>query len=90
VNLRDLLKNRGAFDTVTAQSTGRGGSGLISLELENCSQLLDRFFSRVHIKNPVLDEEEVRQWAKEVAFHGIGWNAQSCLVVGSFPSNILF
>jgi hypothetical protein len=60
----------------------------MSVELESCSRLLDNFFSRVHIKNPVLDEKEIRQWAREISFNGIGWDGHSCLVVSSPPTHL--
>lgn len=56
----------------------------MGVELESCSRLLNCFFTRIHIKNPILDEAEVRAWARDIAFHGIGWDARSCLVVCSF------
>lgn len=68
-----------------SQPAGKGPSSLIAFELGSCSRLLDNFFSRVHIKNPVLDEHEVRRWAREISFNGIGWDARSCLVV-SLPA----
>lgn len=57
----------------------------MSVELESCSKLLDNFFSRIHIKNPILDEKEIRQGAREISFNGIGWDGRSCLVVSGPP-----
>ena len=64
----------------SAQYSGKSQSRM-SAELGSCSHLLDNFFDRIHIKNPILDEKEVRQWAREISFNGIGWEGRSCLVV---------
>lgn len=82
LNLRDLMTNptSGGFEYLSPQSSGKGQSRM-SVEVESCSRLVDNFFSRVHIKNPVLDEKEIRQWAREISFNGIGWDGRSCLVV---------
>ncbi len=65
-------------------------AALGELEIESCSRLLEVFFKHVHIKNPVLDEKLIRQWARGVCLDGIAWNAQSCLVVGSLLSRHSF
>lgn len=54
-----------------------------SLELGSCNRLLDSFISRVHIANPILDLELVRGYVNHACMHGVGWDAPSCLVVGS-------
>jgi hypothetical protein len=91
LNLRDLMQaphSATVMEHLSPQSMGKGPS-LMTFELDSCSTRLDHFFSRVHIKNPVLDEHEIRRWAREISFNGIGWDARSCLVV-SLPSPILF
>lgn len=82
LNLRDLMTSPSSrnLDYLSPQSPGKSQS-LMGVELESCSKLLDNFFSRIHIKNPILDEKEIRQWAREISFNGIGWDSRSCLVV---------
>lgn len=84
LNLRELMTNPslGSSEYLSPQSSGKGQARM-SVELESCSRLLDNFFTRIHIKNPVLDEKEVRQWAREISFNGVGWDGHSCLVVSS-------
>lgn len=52
-----------------------------SLELESCNRLLDSFLTKVHIANPILDVDAVLGYVRHACLHGIGWDAQSCLVV---------
>lgn len=78
----------GNLDYTSPQSLGKGPPH-VSVELESCSNLLDNFFNRIHIKNPVLDEQEIRQWAREISFHGIGWDGRSCLVVSGLIPDLL-
>jgi hypothetical protein len=82
LNLRDLMTSpsSGDLDYLSPQSSGKSHPPM-GVELESCSNLLDNFFSRIHIKNPILDEKEIRQWAREISFNGIGWDSRSCLVV---------
>jgi hypothetical protein len=86
LNLRELMTNpaSASLDYLSPQSSGKGQARM-SVEVESCSKLLDNFFSRIHIKNPVLDEKEIRQWAREISFNGIGWDGRSCLVVSWSP-----
>ena len=82
LNLTDLMTSpsSGNLDYLSPQSSGKSHP-LMGVELESCSNLLDNFFSRIHIKNPILDEKEIGQWAREISFNGIGWDSRSCLVV---------
>ena len=48
---------------------------------EDIPKLIDRFLRHVHIKNPILDEEMLRQESDRVVEEGLGWDACSCLVV---------
>lgn len=43
--------------------------------------LLERFFQHVHIKNPILEMVELRRMVRHVCLEGLGWNAESCLVL---------
>jgi len=56
-------------------------SGEINLQLDACNRLLDSFLERVHPANPVLDVPLTRRYVREACIKGIGWDAQSCLVV---------
>ncbi len=51
------------------------------VDLPSAEGVLRSFFDNVHIFNPILEEEEVRDHIKRVRFEGIGWDAVSCLVV---------
>lgn len=46
-----------------------------------CNQCLDTFFSHVHVKNPVLDEPNIRRLVRNVCLEGVGWDADSCLAL---------
>lgn len=45
-------------------------------------QLLQRFLDNVFIYNPVLEEAVLQQYIREIQFHGLKWDAKSCLLVG--------
>jgi hypothetical protein len=80
-NLRQLITspNLGIIDPLSPHSLGKGPP--MSVELDSCSSQLDNFFTRIHVKNPILDEKEIRRWARELSFNGIGWDGRSCLIV---------
>jgi hypothetical protein len=44
-------------------------------------ELLQRFMDNVFIFNPVLEEARVHQYIRDARFHGLGWDAPSCLLV---------
>lgn len=46
-------------------------------------QLLQRFLDSVFIFNPVLEEAALHQCIREIQFHGLQWDAKSCLLVGT-------
>lgn len=54
---------------------------MVEMDLLAGQAVLANFFDNVHIFNPILDEEEVRNYVKMVQFEGIGWDSVSCLVV---------
>ena len=43
--------------------------------------LVSRFMSNVFIYNPVLEEAKIQRYMRDARFNGIGWDAQSCLLV---------
>lgn len=53
----------------------------VGMELPAAEGVLRRFFDNFHIFNPILEEEEVRNYINTVQFEGIGWDGVSCLVV---------
>ena len=44
-------------------------------------QLLQQFLDNVHIFNPILEQTKVREYMRAASFNGLGWDAQSCLLV---------
>lgn len=57
-------------------------------DMGTCNRLLEKFWSCVHAKNPILDKDEIRRFMHQVCFNGVGWDEQSCLVVSHFSENI--
>jgi hypothetical protein len=51
------------------------------LHPEACNRWLDAFFCHDHCKNPVLNEQSTRRLVRKVCLEGVGWNAESCLVL---------
>jgi hypothetical protein len=47
-------------------------------------ELLQRFVDHVLTFNPVVDEDAVRQYLRDVQFTGMRWDAQSCVLVCQF------
>ena len=45
------------------------------------AQLVQRFLDHVFIFNPVLEEAKVQKYIRDSRFNGLGWDAQSCLLV---------
>jgi hypothetical protein len=43
--------------------------------------LINKFLTNVHIKNPVLDADDLKDKAKLIIENGFSWDATSCLVV---------
>lgn len=53
----------------------------VDFDLYKTDSLLREFFDNVHIFNPTLEEEEVREYVNIARLNGIGWDAMSCLLV---------
>lgn len=51
---------------------------------EDILPLIDRFLINVHIKNPVLDTDDLIDKARKISENGFSWDAASCLVVRLF------
>ena len=43
--------------------------------------LCRKFLDLVHIRTPILDEDELMRYAKRDLEHGVQWDGPSCLVV---------
>jgi hypothetical protein len=56
------------------------------IDIHASGQLLQRFLDNVHIFNPILEERKVREYMRVTSFNGLGWDAQSCLLVTESPS----
>jgi hypothetical protein len=52
-------------------------------ELYAGNELFRQFLDHVHIFNPVLEEAKVNEYIRHARFNGLGWDAQSCLLVNS-------
>ena len=50
-------------------------------EVNGAGVLLQKFLDTVHIFNPVLEAEKVAEYVRDAQFNGLGWDAQSCLLV---------
>jgi len=65
----DIGQAEGSLNTDFMQQTGYE------------EQLLQRFLDNVFIYNPVLEEAVLQQFIREIQFHGLKWDAKSCLLV---------
>ena len=48
---------------------------------DEVNELVEKFISYVHIKNPILDIKTLKMYARRVVEDGPGWDGESCLVV---------
>lgn len=55
--------------------------GLQSVSEEKIPSLIDNFLQNVHTKNPILDVESLVRNGRRAAEIGLGWDAQSCLLL---------
>ena len=53
----------------------------MDFELFDGSRLVRNYFDNVHVFNPVLDENKIQGYMRDARFRGLGWDAQSCLLV---------
>jgi hypothetical protein len=80
LDLFALLESPVQASISTPTSTNSSAS-VGELEPRSCLKLLDGFFRYVHVKNPILDEGRTRAMVHHVCLEGVGWNAESCLVL---------
>ncbi|EED15193.1 conserved hypothetical protein [Talaromyces stipitatus ATCC 10500] len=81
LDIKSVLKNYEMPPSPITSPVGEAIPLINSLELGSCNRLLDSFLSRVHIANPILDVELIRSYVNHACLNGIGWDAQSCLVL---------
>lgn len=53
----------------------------VSTDRADVEHLVDRFFILVHVKNPILDRQAVKQYCQEYYENGPQFNLRSCLVL---------
>jgi hypothetical protein len=60
-------------------------------DFEHCAgeQLVQRFLDNVFIFNPILEEVKIHKYMRDARFNGLGWDAQSCLLVTPSPNTSL-
>ena len=76
LDLKSLLKDNNDYVDPHSMS--------VAPDFEDCaSQLLQQFLDNVHIFNPVLEEAKVKEYMRSARFNGLGWDAQSCLLVNA-------
>ncbi|KAF7114223.1 hypothetical protein CNMCM5793_007801 [Aspergillus hiratsukae] len=52
---------------------------VVDLNAQFTGSAVDRFFTHVHVKNPILNERETRRLITRISMHGIDWSPDSCL-----------
>ncbi|RFU25809.1 hypothetical protein B7463_g10519, partial [Scytalidium lignicola] len=77
-----LLRRR-PVERITALSPASMDSYLLLHDLNSKSgdKLLTSFLQNVHVKNPILEESRLRQMVHHACFEGLGWDAESCLIL---------
>lgn len=77
VDLKSLL--RSSYDSNAASP--RATLSILDFEAFDGGRLIRNYFDNVHVFNPVLDENKVQGYMRDARFGGLGWDAQSCLLV---------
>lgn len=88
----DLARDRHQQDLdsgVVESYSDRGTTSRGGVREEDALRHVKRFFENVHIKNPILNIDDVIRMAKDVTEYGFKWDAPSCLVVRSFTHLLL-
>lgn len=73
LNLTHLLSPQEAVDATPPPTA--------SFDVGDEHELLQRFVDHVLTFNPIIDEEVVRQYFRDVQYTGMRWDAQSCVLV---------
>lgn len=79
-NPRQSSDNEGSAPTINEDPVrtvlpGRG------IREEDVPSLINVFLTNVHIKNPILNSDDIKGKGRWMSEHGFGWDAASCLVV---------
>jgi hypothetical protein len=77
VDLKTLLRGGYDSDAVSPRRT----LSIVDFEVVDGSRLIRNYFDNVHVFNPVLDENKIQGYMRDARFRGLGWDAQSCLLV---------
>jgi Fungal Zn(2)-Cys(6) binuclear cluster domain len=67
-----------ADTTVTASNKG---ASMMNLESEWINRLVENFLTHNHVKNPILDVDLLRSYARDFGETGPQWDEKSCLMV---------
>lgn len=73
LNLTHLLSTQEEADAAAPPTA--------SFDVGDEHELLQRFVDHVLTFNPIIDEEVVRQYLRDVQYTGMRWDAQSCVLV---------
>jgi hypothetical protein len=78
---QDSPGSQQAFHPIRADPirTSRPGRGI---QEDDVLLLVNKFLVNVHIKNPIVDADDLKRKARWTVEHGFGWDTTSCLVVG--------
>ena len=79
VDLKSLLRSSYDSDALSP----KGALSIVDFEAFDGRRLVRNYFDNVHVFNPVLDENKIQGYMRDARFSGLGWNAQSCLLVRS-------
>ena len=71
--LPDMFQTTPQLSPVTPMS--------ISTDPVEIERLINRFFALVHVKNPILDRQIVKQYYQEYCENGPAFNLRSCLIL---------
>jgi len=80
----DISPNLDLKSLLNSSRYGQQQNLSISTELDEHiaeEDLVSRFMNNVFIYNPVLEEAKIHRYMRDARFNGIGWDAQSCLLV---------
>ncbi|KIX00868.1 uncharacterized protein Z518_09933 [Rhinocladiella mackenziei CBS 650.93] len=80
----DLSPNLDLKGLLNAPSPGPGGNVSMVSNLDDHfveEDLVAQFMNNVFIYNPVLEEAKIHRYMRDARLNGIGWDAQSCLLL---------
>lgn len=88
----DLNPNIDLKSLLNATDDGPQGGLFMATEFDEHfaeETLVARFMDNVFIYNPVLEEAKIQRYMRDARFNGIGWDAQSCLLVSNVPQKLV-